>query len=295
MEEGFVSFRGYRIWYGIVGKQEEPKKLPLLCLHGGPGLPHDYLEPIGILADTDRPVIFYDQLGCGNSDQPHNPKMWNYQLFVEELNTVRRELGLGQVHLFGHSAGGSLAMEYALTNPSGLASLILADSYASVPQINSEMKRLRSELPTDIQQVLLDHEKNGTTSHPAYQAAASEFTRRHWCRLDPWPDCLLKSLQKYMRNPEVNDVMYGSSNFEVTGMLKDWNVVNRLCDIHAPTLLISGRYDQATPAVAETLMHGIKGAKWSMLGNSSHMPHLEETERFISILADFLSNVESNY
>ncbi len=292
MKEGFILFHGYKVWYGIVEELQKSDKLPLLCLHGGPGLPHDYLEPIGELANTGHRVIFYDQLGCGNSDQPHNPKMWNYQLFVEEIDTVRSTLGLDQVHLFGHSAGGSLAMEYALTKPSGLASLILADSYASVPQINSEMKRLRSELPSDVQQTLLKHEKDGTTSDPAYQAALSVFSHRHWCRLDPWPDCLLQSLQKYAKNPEVNNVLYGSNDFEITGALRRWSIVDRLCEICVPTLIISGRYDQATPAVAETIHRGIAGSKWIMFENASHMPHLEEPERFIQVLADFLSHVE---
>ncbi len=154
-EEGFVRFRGFRVWYGIVGNRQKSRKWPLLCLHGGPGLPHDYLEPIGALASSGHPVVFYDQLGCGNSDQPHNPQMWSYELFVEEVDVIRCALGLDQVHLFGHSAGGSLALEYALSKPSGLVSLILADSYASVPQLNSELRRLRSELPADVQQTLL--------------------------------------------------------------------------------------------------------------------------------------------
>ena len=241
LEEGFVRFRSFRVWYGIAGKRQESSKLPLLCLHGGPGLPHDYLEPIGALANSGHPVVFYDQLGCGNSDQPHNPQMWNYQLFTEEVHAIRSALGLDRVHLFGHSAGGSLAMEYALTKPSGLASLILADSYPSVPQLMFEGRRLRSELPPDVQQTLLKHEKEGTISDPAYQAAFSVFSHRHWCRLDPWPEFLLRSLEKYMKNPEVNSIMYGSSDFEVTGTLKEWSVVDRLGEINVPTLLLSGR------------------------------------------------------
>ncbi len=292
MKEGFIPFRGYRVWYGIVGEQQGLDKLPLLCLHGGPGLPHDYLEPIGALAKTGHRVIFYDQLGCGNSDQPHNPKMWSYQLFVEEIDAVRNALRLDQVHLFGHSAGGSLAMEYTLTKPAGLASLILSDSLASIPQVNSEMQHLRSELPPDVQQTLLKHEKDGTTNDPAYQVALSVFSHRHWCRLDPWPDCLIQSLQKYAKNPEVNNALYGSNDFEITGSLREWSIIDRLGEILVPTLLISGRYDQATPVVVETMRREIPGSKWIIFENASHMPHLEEPERFIQVLGDFLNHVE---
>ncbi|MGE5638144.1 MAG: proline iminopeptidase-family hydrolase [Chloroflexota bacterium] len=270
------------------------RQVAIAMFDGGPGLPHDYLAPISIVANTGRRVVFYDQLGCGNSDQPHNPKMWSFQLFVEEIDAIRSTLELDQVHLFGHSAGGSLAMEYALTKPSGLVSLILADSLASVPQINSEMRRLRSELPLHVQQTLVKHEKDGTTNDPAYQAALSVFTHRHWCRLDPWPDCLLQSLQKYSKNHEVNNTLYGSSDFEITGMLREWSIVNRLGEIDVPTLLISGRYDQATPVVVAPIRRGIPDSKWVIFENSSHMPHLEEPERFIRMLGDFLNSVEAS-
>lgn len=81
-EEGFVSFRGFKVWYGVVGEREEPGKLPPLCLHGGPGATHDYLEPLGVMSETWRRVVSYDQLGSGNSDHPHDRGMWPVDLFV---------------------------------------------------------------------------------------------------------------------------------------------------------------------------------------------------------------------
>lgn len=103
--EGFIPFRGYRTWYRIVGNGEEPGKLPLLVLHGGPGASHDYLEPLEAMANTGRRVIFYDQLGGGNSDHPHNPSMWTVELFVEELGAVRNALALDRLHILGQSWG----------------------------------------------------------------------------------------------------------------------------------------------------------------------------------------------
>jgi proline-specific peptidase len=132
VSEGFVPFRGFRIWYRVVGDlaQPQPAKFPLLVLHGGPGAPADYLHPLEELADSGRPIIFYDQLGCGNSDQPNDPSLWRVELFLEELATVGQELGLEHIHLLGQSWGGMLAMEYALTKPARLISLILASSPA---------------------------------------------------------------------------------------------------------------------------------------------------------------------
>ena len=150
-EEGFVSFRGYNVWYRIVGDAEGAGRFPLLCLHGGPGVPHDYLEPLEAMTTTERRVIFYDQLGCGNSDQPHDPSLWTVDLFIEEVDVIREALELNRVHLLGQSWGGMLAMEYAFTQPAGLMSLILASSLASLPQWVSEANRLRSKLPPGVQ------------------------------------------------------------------------------------------------------------------------------------------------
>jgi len=292
VKEGFVSFRGYQVWYRVVGDDEAPGKLPLLCLHGGPGAPHDYLEPLETLAATGRRVIFYDQLGAGNSDHPHNRSLWTVPLFVEELGVVRQALGLERVHLLGQSWGGMLGMEYALTQPAGLASLIVADSPASMPQWVAEANRLRAELPSAVQATLLEHEAAGTTDAPAYQEAMLEFYRRHVCRLDPWPDCLNRTFEKLSQDPEVYNTMNGPSEFHVIGVIKDWDIVNRLGEIRVPTLVISGRYDEATPLIAETVHRGIPRSEWVVFENSSHTPHLEETERYLDVVTRFLDRHE---
>jgi L-proline amide hydrolase len=292
VKEGFIPFKGYKVWYRIVGGPEDSGKLPLLCLHGGPGAPHDYLEPLEAMAATGRRVIFYDQLGAGNSDHPHDPSLWTVSLFVEELGVVRQALGLECVHLLGQSWGGMLGMEYVLTQPRGLISLIVADSPASMPQWVAEANRLRAELPSEVQETLLKHETAGTTDDPAYQEAVLVFYRRHVCRLDPWPDCVNRTFEKLLKDPEVYNTMNGPSEFHVIGVIKDWDIVERLGEIHIPTLVISGRYDEATPVIAETVHRGIPGSEWVLFENSAHMPHLEETERYLQVLTSFLDRLE---
>ena len=186
--EGFVPFRGFRTWYRVVGAPEEPGKAPVLVLHGGPGASHDYLEPLAALAGSGRRVVFYDQLGCGRSDRPHDPSLWTVGLFVEELAAVRSALGLSRVHLLGQSWGGMLAMEAALSLAPGLVSLVLADAPASMDLWVSEANRLRAGLPPEVQAVLRRHEEAGTTNAAEYQDAAMVFTRRHVCRIDPFPE-----------------------------------------------------------------------------------------------------------
>lgn len=294
IQEGFIPFRGYRTWYRSVEQGEAvPGRLPVLCLHGGPGSNHDYLEPLEALADAGRRVVFYDQLGGGNSDQPHDPTLWTVELFVEEVAAVRQALGLECVHVLGQSWGGMLAMEYALTQPTGLASIVVADSPASMVQWVAEANRLRADLPPDVQATLLAHEAAGTTDSAEYQAAIMVFYRRHLCRLDPWPECLTRSFEKMMRNPEVYNTMNGPSEFHVIGTIKDWDITDRLGEIGVPALIIGGRYDEATPAITETVHRGIPGSEWVIFEQSSHLPHLEEPERFLQVVCDFFDRVEA--
>jgi len=291
-KEDFISFRGYRIWYRIVYSQKKSFKLPLLCLHGGPGFTWDSFEPLEAITATGRDIIFYDQLGCGNSDDPHNPSMYTVSLYVDEVGVVRRALGLDYVHILGHSWGGMLAMEYALTQPPGLASLILTDTGASTSQWVAEMRRLVSELPIEVQQTIQKHESSGTTDSSEYQEACMIYSHRHGSyRLDPRPACLNRIADK--PGEEVFLTMWGPSEWCATGLLKDWDIINRLGEIHVPALVIGGRFDEATPAITETIYRGIPGSEWVIFENSGHFPYLEETEGYLRLLSQFLDRVEA--
>lgn len=289
VQEGYIPFRGYQVWYRTVGNSNSRDKLPVLCLHGGPGGTSDYLEPLEALASTGRQIIFYDQLGCGNSDRPEDKSMWTVDLYVEEVGVVRQALGLDRIHLLGQSWGGMLAMEYVLTQPTGVSSMIVADSPASMPQWIAEGQRLRLELPVDVQETLLKHERAGTTSDLEYIEAMNVFYHRHVCRVVPYPEPFARELS---RLSEVYEIMNGPTEFAITGTLKDWDIVDRLHEIRAPTLLVSGRHDEATPAIVETIHERILESQWVLFEDSSHLPHLEETERFLDVVTTFLTQVE---
>lgn len=293
IHEGFISFHGYRTWYRIVGDPGDQGKLPLLCLHGGPGMSHDYLEPLEAIAQTGRRVIFYDQLGCGNSDHPHDPMLWKVELFVEEVGAIRKSLGLEDIHLLGQSWGGFLAQEYMLTKPTGVKSLILANSAASTQRWITEAILLRAKLPNEVQQTLNKHEEAGTTDDPAYVSATNVYYYRHLCRLNPWPDCFNRTLEKLAQDPEVYNIMWGPSEFHCTGRLQNWNIESQLGEIDIPTLILSGEYDESTPAINEVLHRGIQNSEWIIFEESSHTPHLEATEKYLHVLANFLTRVEA--
>ncbi len=293
VSEGFVPFRGFRTWTRVVGEREEPGKAPILVLHGGPGAAHHYLEPLAALAESGRRVVFYDQLGCGRSDRPHDPSLWSVALFVEELAAVRAALGLTRVHLLGQSWGGMLAMEAAVGQSPGLVSLVLADAPASMDLWVTEANRLRGGLPPEVQATLRKHEEAGTTDEAEYQDATMVFTRRHVCRLDPFPECLERSFAQLGEDPEVYHTMNGPSEFHVVGRLRGWDLTARLREIRLPALVLGGRYDEATPAITEAVHRALPGSEWVIFENSSHMPHLEEPERFRETVEAFLGRAES--
>ncbi len=292
MTEGRIPYAGGETWYQVVGDGEEPGRLPLVCLHGGPGALHDYLEPLGTLAETGRRVVFYDQLGCGRSWLEADPSKWTVELYVDELRTVRDALGLDRIHLFGSSWGGMLAMEYALTQPPGLASLVLSSSPASIPVWADETNRLRKELPPEVQRVLDEEEAAGRLDSPEYEEATAEFYKRHVCRLDPWPENVIRTFTGLREHPDVYLTMQGPNEFVITGTLEDWDISGRLGEIQVPTLITAGRHDEFTPRQAQALNEGIRGSELVIFENSSHMQFVEEPDRYFQVVGDFLDRVE---
>ena len=295
VQEGYVPFRGARTWYRSVGAEsEDAGRLPLLCLHGGPGANWLHMKPYEALAD-ERRVVFYDQLGAGSSglDEPHETSLWEPELFVEEVGIVREALGLDRVHILGHSWGGMLGMQYAAEQPEGLVSLAVESSPPSVPAWMPELERLRAELPPEVAETLRRHEEAGTTDDPEYEAASMEFYKRHVCRVDPWPDWLVECFRVLDANPEVYHAMNGPNEFHVIGSLRDWDITPRLGRIQVPTLVFSGRHDEVTPAMTEAAHRAIPGSEYVVLEESSHMAQAEQPEETLALVRDFLGRVES--
>jgi proline-specific peptidase len=213
---------------------------------------------------------------------------WTVELFVAEVQAVRDALGLDRVHVFGSSWGGMLAMEYALTQPAGLASLVLSSSPASIPLWAEETARLVGELPEEARGAL---EESDPTS-PEYAAAQEVFYRRHVCRLEPRHDGYLRTIAGMTEHPDVYHHMQGPNEFVITGTLKDWDITARLHEIKVPTLITAGRYDEFTQRQAQVAHDGIPGSELVVFEESSHMQFAEEPERFHDVVGAFLDRVE---
>ncbi|MEV0221823.1 proline iminopeptidase-family hydrolase [Streptomyces sp. NPDC050704] len=287
---GTVDFNGWSTWYRTTG---EPGRTPLVVLHGGPGAGHNYTLRIANIAQQGRPVVHYDQLGVGLST--HLPgkgaDFWTVQLFLDELDNLLKALGIADgYHILGQSWGGMLAAEHAVRRPAGLRGLVIANSPASMELWLSGAAELRSALPPEVQRTLLAHEAAGTTDHPEYLAAEQVYNDRHVCRVVPTPAEVQATWDNIAADPTVYHTMNGPNEFHVVGTLKDWSVVDRLHLIEAPTLLVSGRYDEATPATLKPFADHIPDVRWHMFEHSSHMPHVEEEDLYLQVVGAFLDS-----
>jgi proline-specific peptidase len=287
-QEGYVSVIGGNVWYRLLGGDQP--RLPLLLLHGGPGFPHDYLEPLEPLSD-ERPVIFYDQLGCGNSDRPENPSLWTLERFLDELEQVRQALDLEKFHLLGQSWGSMLAVDFVLTKkPSGVASLILSGPCLSAARFIADQRAWLSEFSAEMQRIIQEKEASGDFQCPEYQEAMWSYYKRHVCRLDPWPDCLMRSLEKMGRS--VYEHLWGPSEFTMTGILKDYDRIAQLKDIKVPTLFTCGRYDEATPSSTSLYRSHLPNSKMLIFEDASHEHHIEKAELYLKQVREFLHCID---
>lgn len=292
--KGWAPFRGHRTWYRVTGTLDADRP-PVVVVHGGPGSTHDYLLRLAALAQDGWPVVHYDQLGNGASS--HLPDagedFWTVELFRAELDNLLRHLGIQDRYvLVGHSWGGLLSAAHAGDRPEGLRGLVIADSPASYPLWRQEMEVLRAALPRGVDRILRAHEEAGTTDSPLYAGAVRVFNDRHVCRV-PWPPEYLATVMEIANDPTVYRAMNGPSEFHVVGTLRDWSVEDVLPDIAVPTLVLSGRHDEATEVTVRPFQERIPEVRWEVLEESSHMPHLEEPERFHSLLVEFLKGLDS--
>jgi proline-specific peptidase len=280
-QEGRVPVPGGEVAYRIVGEGERT----LLTLHGGPGATSWYLYSLADLAGDGVRVVFWDQLGCGDSDAPDDPSLWRVERFVDEVEAVRSALDLGRVDVLGQSWGGMLAQEYALAHPEAVRTLILASTICSSPFHRSELRRLAEALPEPAREPLLQAMSSGDTSGEGYAAAVEEAYRRHVCRIPYPPD--VKRAFDAMAMP-VYGTMWGPDEFLFVGNLADWDVCERIGAIQAPTLITVGRHDELTPASSEMIQERIAGSELVVFEDSAHLAHWEERERYMAVVRDFL-------
>jgi proline iminopeptidase len=283
--EGFAQVPGGRVWWRKVGSGP---KTPIVLLHGGPGAGHNYLLPLAALAD-ERPVILFDQLGCGKSDSPPDEKIYTVQRSVDELDALRAALGLEKVVLYGHSWGSMLAIEYLCQGRGkGVEKLVLAGALASTAQAMAGQQRLIDALPNGAGARLHALEKAGKTDTPEYQALVEQFYDLHVCRAKPVPPEAAQSFEVISKSIAYR-VMNGPNEFTITGVIKDWDRRADLGRIKVPTLITTGEFDEVTLDCHETIKRGIAGSKLQVFKDCSHMTMSEKPKEYVDAVRRFIA------
>ncbi|ANU10835.1 proline iminopeptidase [Planococcus antarcticus DSM 14505] len=286
VSEGYIPVTGGKVWYQVSG---DGPGIPLLVLHGGPGGKSSDSDPLCQLG-TDRPVIHFDQLGCGKSDRPTNTELWTVERYVEELRQVIDALKLEEVHILGHSWGTMLAASYLLGKPDGVRSIIFSGPALDAQRWERDQRNYLKQLPQDIQDTIEQSEQEGTTDSAEYNKAMMAFYKRHMCRVDPWPKEMEEDMEEM--NQQIYNFMWGASEFTVTGTLKNFDVTGRLHEITIPTLFTCGRFDEATPEATEYYVGFVPNAEFHVFENSSHMPGIEEPKAYVAMVREWLNRQE---
>ena len=282
--EGYISTTAGQLYFREFGDADAM----LIGLHGGPGAAHDYLAPLAELAGEDLTVVLYDQFGCGRSDVPPDTVYDYYTIesYCERLDEVRRALETDTIHLYGHSWGGWLALEYALTHPDHVASLMLANTSSSTTAaIESMYEAARSCLDQDDRALFDELIAERRFDDDRFNEFNERFSNRHVNRSNEEP---------FADNPPSNEaiygVMWGPSEFVMaeTARLRDWDVTDRLDEIPCPTLVLNGEYDEIAPALGASMAESIPDARFEEIANASHLPLWEQPERHERLLRSFL-------
>ncbi|HBG8482993.1 TPA: proline iminopeptidase-family hydrolase [Clostridioides difficile] len=285
--EGYMPFEGFKTYYRIVGENTEGKK-PLVLLHGGPGSTHNYFEVLDKIAESGRQVIMYDQIGCGNSFVEGHPELFNADTWIKELIELRKHLGLDEIHLLGQSWGGMQAIWYAIEyKPKGIKSYILSSTLSSARLWEKEQKRRISYMSESDQKALLDAVNTGDYSSKEYNDALERFMEMYCAGevTEDSPECLRRPKKS---GSEAYIVGWGQNEFSPTGALSGYEFTDRLHEIKEPCLVTSGARDLCSPYIAKTMYDRIPNSKWELFEYSRHMPFVEENEKYIEVLTEWL-------
>jgi len=284
--ESYMERGGYKTWYAIYGDKSD--NVPLFVLHGGPGFPHNFQNNHSKLAKDGYQVVLYDQLGCGLSDRPADTTMWTVDFFIEELEALRKHLGFEKINVIGQSWGGSLAFEYTLKYPEHVNKLIAHSPLIDTQLWVTEADKLKDFLPDNAGARMRELEVSGDTDNKEYSDLSELFNDTFVLTIKPKPQDAIDGNKA--AGLEVYNTMWGPSEAHATGVMKNWSVLNRLENIKQPTLLISGKNDEATPKQMQLIIGKIGDIQWELFENSAHCANLEEPGKFLKTVSDFLKS-----
>ena len=284
--EGYLQLKDGRVWYRIVG---EGAKTPLLLLHGGPGATSYYLNPMAELG-SDRPVIFWDQLGCGRSPAEIDTSKLTVAYFVEQLEEFRQLMGIDEFYLYGHSWGTMLGFDYYLKYPQAVKAMILASPALSVSRWTKDADSLIANLPDSIQHIIKVHSEAGTYESAEFQHAVGIYYQNYVARKQPWSADIDSTFDNF--SEEVYFHMWGPTEFTSTGILKSYERADRLPEVKVPTLFIAGEFDEATPASTQFFQSLVPNSMLKIISDAAHITMHDNTLKNNQVIAEFLTDLE---
>ena len=283
------------MWVKRIGNNP---RLRVLLLHGGPGSTHEYLEACdSFLPAAGVEYYYYDQLGSGFSDQPDDPSLWELDRFVDEVEQVRRALGLDRDSfvLYGQSWGGILAIEYALSYQQHLRGLVISNMMASVPAYNEYaeqvlMPQMDQAALAEIKQL----EAAGDTDNPRYmELLMAQHYVHHVLRIpvEDWPDPVERGFAHI--NPAIYVSMQGPSELGIStdAKLAQWDRVEQLASIDVPALVIGARHDTMDPAHLEMMAGRLPQGRYLLCPDGSHLAMYDDQQVYFAGLVDFLKSL----
>lgn len=280
----------YKVWTKRFGNGA----IKVLLLHGGPAMTHEYMECFeSFFPKANIEFYEYDQLGSYYSDQPDDSSLWTTARFVEEVEQVRKGLGLDKDHfyLLGNSWGGILAMEYALKYQDNLKGLIISNMVASIPRYEQYNKKLRSEMRKSLVDSMEAFEQIGNYQDPVYlNMVQKEYYDQHICRIVPNPDPVLRSFKHV--NSTVYVMMQGQSEFKTGGRLLHWDRWNDLQNIHVPTLMVGAKYDTMNPEEMEEMSKLVQHGRYLYCPEGSHLAMWDDQQHYYPGIIEFLYDVQ---
>lgn len=281
MEEGFINIRGKNIWYGVFGKEKEGT--PLLVVHGGPGFCS--ITESGEDLSEDRPVYMYDQLGSLRSDKADSIEDYTADYFVEELDDVRKALGLDKVILMGHSWGGGLVSKYMLDrDPDGVSALILNSPFLSARFFEEDVDRNLARLPQKAKETIERLERDGNYGDE-YQGAIMEYYKVYGCRRRPVPDMVMQMMMT--ANYDVYGKLWGPSEVKLSGDLRDFDLMPLLGKLKVPVLLISGDNDEISVDSMRAYQLAIPDSRLAIIPDAGHLNPIDQPEHFKVVVNQF--------
>ena len=284
----------FNIWTKRMGNNP---KVKVLLLNGGPGATHEYFECFeSFLPQEGIEFIYYDQLGCGNSDNPKDTSMWDLARYVDEVEQVRKALDLTKdnFYLLGHSWGGLLAMQYALKYQDNIKGLIISNMMSSAPDYGKYAETvLAQQFDPKILDTIRQIERKGDFQNPKYmELLMPNFYAKHICRfpVDQWPEPINRSFGKM--NQSLYVTMQGPSEFGVGGNLVNWDIKADLSKIKVPTLTIGGRFDTMDPEHMKWMSTQVQNGRYLYCPNGSHMSMYDDQKNYFPGLIKFIRDVD---